>query len=92
MWRILRVVGYAIGGGIALGVLVFISGLLIAGVLGESGQALGMIVPMVLVPTAFVVGPYLAPSRDSGRCEPRARKRFSYLFSKGLTCSASIAK
>lgn len=56
MGRVLRAVLYAVGGGIALGAIAFIAGFVLAGILGESGQALGMIVPMVIVPAAILIG------------------------------------
>lgn len=56
MHKVLRAVLYAIAGAIGLGLIAMFGGLLLASILGDSGQALGMLVPMVIAPLAIVLG------------------------------------
>lgn len=55
--RIVKSVLFALAGGVVLAVLVFAAGFLLAALLGPEAQsALGVLVPLVAVPVAFLAG------------------------------------
>jgi hypothetical protein len=55
--RLLKAMLFAVAGAVLLGGIVFGGGFLIAMLLGPDwGSALGMLVPMVLTPTAALIG------------------------------------
>ncbi len=56
MWQFLRIVVFGILGGIIFGVLSLVGGYGTAMLLGEKGQALAFIVPMMIAPLAMLLG------------------------------------
>ena len=54
--RLLWLVGGLLIGAVLFGVVAFVGGFLIAQIVPSSGTALGMLVPMLVVPVAALIG------------------------------------